>query len=78
MMRSRMQILSDHPKLYRNNDTTPRSEWIHLENKEATDRLWTSMDEAGHINLIVALPGRTHNFGGGGCYLRPRPSRATG
>jgi methionine sulfoxide reductase catalytic subunit len=64
LMRSGVQILSDHPKLYWNDDTTPGSEWIKFGKKKMpTDRLWTSMDEAEHINSIVALPGGHHNLG---------------
>ncbi len=66
LMRSGVQILSDHPKLYWNDDTTPGSEWIKFGKKVMPqDRLWTSMDEAEHINSIVALPGGHHNLGAG-------------
>ena len=64
LMRSGVQILSDHPKLYWNDDTTPGSEWLKFGKKVMPkDRLWTSMDEAEHINSIVALPGGHHNLG---------------
>ena len=64
LMRSGVQILADHPKLYWNDDTTPGSEWIKFGKKVMPkDRLWTSMDEAEHINSIVALPGGHHNLG---------------
>ena len=63
-MRSGVQLLADHPKLYWNDDTTPGSEWIKFgKNVMPKDRLWTSMDEAEHINSIVALPGGHHNLG---------------
>jgi methionine sulfoxide reductase catalytic subunit len=66
LMRSGVQILADHPKLYWNDDTTPGSEWIKFGKKVMPkDRLWTSMDEAEHINSIVALPGGHHNLGAG-------------
>ena len=41
-MRSGVQILADHPKLYWNDDTTPGSEWIKF-GKEGMpqDSLWT-------------------------------------
>jgi len=64
LMRSGVQILADHPKLYWNDDATPGSEWIKFGKKVMPkDRLWTSMDEAEHINSIVALPGGHHNLG---------------
>ncbi len=66
LMRSGLQILSDHPKLYWNDHATPGSEWIKFGNKAMPrDRLWTSMDEAEYINPVVALPGGRHNLGAG-------------
>lgn len=64
LMRSGVQILADHPKLYWNDHTTPGSEWAHFGTKVMPkDRLWTSMDEAEQVNSIVALPGGHHNLG---------------
>lgn len=64
LMRSGVQILMDHPKLYWNDDTAPGTEWIKFGRKVMPrDRLWTSMDEAENINSIVALPGGHHNLG---------------
>ncbi len=64
LMRSGVQILADHPKLYWNDHALPGSEWIKFGKKVMPkDRLWTSMDEAEHINSFVALPGGHHNLG---------------
>lgn len=66
LMRSGVQILSDHPKLYWNDDTTPGSEWLKFGHKKMPkDRLWTSMDEAENVNSVMALPGGHHNLGAG-------------
>jgi hypothetical protein len=66
LMRSGMQILSDHPKLYWNDHAMPGSEWIKFGKKAMPrDHLWTSMDEAEYINPVVALPGGRHNLGAG-------------
>jgi DMSO/TMAO reductase YedYZ molybdopterin-dependent catalytic subunit len=66
LMRSGVQILSDHPKLYWNDDTTPGSEWLKFGHKQMPkDRLWTSMDEAEHVNSVIALPGGHHHLGAG-------------
>jgi DMSO/TMAO reductase YedYZ molybdopterin-dependent catalytic subunit/thiosulfate reductase cytochrome b subunit len=66
LMRSGIQILADHPKLYWNDDTTPGTEWAKFGKKVMpNDRLWTSMDEAEHVNSIIALPGGHHNLGTG-------------
>lgn len=66
LMRSGVQILADHPKLYWNDDTTPGSEWLAFGHKQMPkDRLWTSMDEAENVNSVVALPGGHHHLGAG-------------
>ena len=66
LMRSGVQILADHPKLYWNDDSADGSEWIKFGKKRMPkDRLWTSMDEAEHVNSIIALPGGHHNLGSG-------------
>lgn len=66
LMRSGVQILSDHPKLYWNDDTTPGTEWLKFGHKQMPkDRLWTSMDEAENVNSVIALPGGHHHLGAG-------------
>ncbi|MGD9729261.1 MAG: molybdopterin-dependent oxidoreductase [Nitrospiraceae bacterium] len=66
LMRSGIQILADHPKLYWNDDSVDGSEWMKFGKKRMPkDRLWTSMDEAEHVNSIIALPGGHHNLGTG-------------
>lgn len=64
LMRSGIQILSDHPRLYWNKHCTPGSEWIRFTRKVIPkDRLWTSMDEAVDVSPWIALPGGRHNLG---------------
>jgi methionine sulfoxide reductase catalytic subunit len=66
LIRSGIQILADHPKLYWNDDARPGSEWIKFGKKiMPKERLWTSMDEAETVNGIIALPGGHHNLGAG-------------
>jgi methionine sulfoxide reductase catalytic subunit len=66
LIRSGIQILADHPKLYWNDDARPGSEWIKFGKKTMPkDRLWTSMDEAETVNSVIALPGGHHNLGAG-------------
>src|ERR1041384_8166692 len=66
LIRSGIQILADHPKLYWNDDARPGSEWIKFGKKiMPKDRLWTSMDEAETVNSVIALPGGHHNLGAG-------------
>jgi sulfoxide reductase catalytic subunit YedY len=66
LIRSGIQILADHPKLYWNDDTKDGTEWIKFGKKiMPKDRLWTSMDEAEDVNSVIALPGGHHNLGTG-------------
>ena len=66
LIRSGIQIIADHPKLYWNDDARPGSEWIKFGKKiMPKDRLWTSMDEAETVNSVIALPGGHHNLGAG-------------
>lgn len=66
LIRSGIQILADHPKLYWNDDARPDSEWIKFGKKVMPkDRLWTSMDEAETVSSTIGLPGGHHNLGAG-------------
>lgn len=64
LLRSGLQILADHPKLYWNDDCRPDSEWIRFTKKKLPkDGLWTSMDEAERINPVIGITGGRHNIG---------------
>jgi methionine sulfoxide reductase catalytic subunit len=59
LVRSGLEILSAHPKLYWNDDCTPGSEWLRLTRKrQPVDQLWTSRDEEESFSSWIALPGR--------------------
>ncbi len=58
LMRSGLEILSAHPKLYWNDDCRPESAWLRLSNKRpAPGELWTSHDEETSFPSLIALPG---------------------
>ncbi|MFA7216426.1 MAG: molybdopterin-dependent oxidoreductase [Candidatus Paceibacterota bacterium] len=64
LVRSGLQILADHPKLYWNDDCTPGTEWIKFGKKEIpNDKLWTSHDEVEYINPVLGITGGTHKLG---------------
>lgn len=64
LVRSGIQILSDHPRLYWNKHCTPGSEWIKFTRKVfPQNKEWTSMDEAVDVSPWIALPGGRHNLG---------------
>lgn len=61
LIRSGIEILSAHPKLYTNDKAIDGKEWLKLTKKKMPkDRLWTSMDEEVPFNSFVALPGHSH------------------
>jgi methionine sulfoxide reductase catalytic subunit len=60
-LRSRIEILSAHPKLYTNDDAVEGKEWIKFTKKKMPkDRLWTSTDEMEEFSSWIALPGRSN------------------
>lgn len=63
LIRSGIQILFDHPKLYWTDHTTDDNHWLRFGKKVMPkDKLWTSLDEAEDPGKL-ALPGGTHNLG---------------
>lgn len=63
LIRSGVQILFDHPKLYWTDDTTVDNYWLKFGKKVMPkDKLWTSLDETEDPGKL-ALPGGNHNLG---------------
>ena len=61
IIRSGIEILSAHPKLYLNDKSINETEWVRFTKKKMPkDRLWTSTDEEESFNSVVALPGHSH------------------
>jgi methionine sulfoxide reductase catalytic subunit len=64
LVRSGLQILMDHPRLYWNVHCTPRTEWLRLTPVEVpNDRVWTSKDDSRHLSPWIGLPGYRHTVG---------------
>ncbi len=60
LIRSGVEILSAHPKLYFRDDTTPGKEWLKFTKKKMPkDRPWTTDDEMESFNSAIALPGHS-------------------
>jgi sulfoxide reductase catalytic subunit YedY len=58
LVRSGLEILSAHPKLYWNDECRVGSEWLKFSRKVMpTDRLWTASDEQEPFSSWLALPG---------------------
>ncbi|MGH8024776.1 MAG: cytochrome b/b6 domain-containing protein, partial [Limisphaerales bacterium] len=64
LIRSGLQILFDHPRLYWNIHCTPGSEWLRLTPVKAPfDPHWTSKDDARRLTGWIGLPGGRHTVG---------------
>jgi thiosulfate reductase cytochrome b subunit len=58
LVRSGLQILVEHPRLYWNVHCTPNTEWLRLTSIEVpTDRVWTARDDALWLSPWIGLPG---------------------
>jgi len=64
LIRSGLQILMDHPRLYGNVHCAPGSEWLRLTPVVVPrDRIWTSKDDSRHLSPWIGLPGYRHTVG---------------
>lgn len=64
IIRSGVQILMDHPRLYWNVHCTPGTEWLRLTPVEVPrDRVWTSKDDSRYLSPWIGLPGYRHTVG---------------
>ncbi len=64
IIRSGLQILMDHPRLYWNVHCTPDTEWLRLTPVEVPrDRLYTAKDDARYLTPWIGLPGYRHTIG---------------
>jgi methionine sulfoxide reductase catalytic subunit len=64
LVRSGLQILMDHPRLYWNAHCTPGTEWLRLTPVEVSqDRVWTAKDDSRYLSPWVGLPGYRHTIG---------------
>ncbi|WP_046300519.1 molybdopterin-dependent oxidoreductase [Mycobacterium sp. UM_Kg27] len=58
LLRSGIEILSTHPKLYWHADSAPGTEWARFTRKTMpTDRLYDTLDEEEDYHPLIALPG---------------------
>src|SRR6266511_2084276 len=64
LVRSGLQILADHPRLYWNVHCTPGTEWLRLTPVEVPkDRVWTAKDDSRYLSPWIGLPGYRHTVG---------------
>lgn len=61
LVRSGIEILGAHPKLYWRDHCSPGSEWLRFSRKEMpANELWTAEDETKPLSSWIALPGRNN------------------
>ena len=64
LVRSGLQILADHPRLYWNVHCTPGTEWLRLTSVDVPkDRVWTAKDDSRYLSPWIGLPGYRHTIG---------------
>ncbi len=63
IIRSGIQILADHPRLYWTRDCTPGTDWFRFQRSVPTDRIWTSKDDSVTIPKWLGIPGIRHTIG---------------
>lgn len=64
LIRSGLQMLMDHPRLYWNVHCTPGTEWARFTPIEVPrDRVWTAKDDSRHLSPWLGLPGYRHTIG---------------
>jgi len=63
MIRSGIQILADHPRLYLNPDCTPGSEWFRLLGPVPLNREYHAKEDTVALPGWLGLPGIRHSIG---------------
>ena len=63
IIRSGIQILSDHPRLYWTRHSTPGRDWFRIQKQVPADPLWTAKKDSISLPGQVGLPGIRHSIG---------------
>ena len=63
IIRSGVQILSDHPRLYWTRHSTPGRDWFRVQEPVPSDPLWTAKQDSISLPSQVGLPGLRHSIG---------------
>ncbi|GAA3766335.1 hypothetical protein GCM10022240_18560 [Microbacterium kribbense] len=63
IIRSGVQILTDHPRLYWTRHSTPGSEWFRFQKPVPDDPLWTAKQDSVNVPGWIGLPGLRHSIG---------------
>ncbi len=63
IIRSGVQILSDHPRLYWTRHSTPGRDWFRIQKPVPADPLWTAKNDSISLPGQLGLPGLRHSIG---------------
>ncbi|MGH3676724.1 MAG: molybdopterin-dependent oxidoreductase [Mycobacterium sp.] len=63
IIRSGIQILADHPRLYWTRHSTPGKEWFRIQKAVPADPLWTAKQDSAGLPKHFGLPGLRHSIG---------------
>jgi sulfoxide reductase catalytic subunit YedY len=63
IVRSGLQVLADHPRLYTKVHCTPGREWLRFRGPVPRDRIWTAKEDTITLSPLVGLPGGRHTIG---------------
>jgi sulfoxide reductase catalytic subunit YedY len=63
ILRSGLQILSDHPRLYWTRHSTPGRDWFRIQKPVPSDPLWTAKQDSISLPGQIGLPGLRHSIG---------------
>ncbi|MGB3411202.1 MAG: molybdopterin-dependent oxidoreductase [Microthrixaceae bacterium] len=63
IIRSGIQILADHPRLYWTRHSTPGEDWFRMQQPVPSDPLWTAKQDSIGLPSQVGLPGIRHSIG---------------
>lgn len=63
IIRSGVQILSDHPRLYWTRHSTPGRDWFRIQKPVPADPLWTAKQDSISLPGQFGLPGLRHSIG---------------
>jgi sulfoxide reductase catalytic subunit YedY len=63
IVRSGVQILCDHPRLYWTRHSTPGRDWFRIQKPVPEDPLWTAKQDSIGLPGQVGLPGLRHSIG---------------
>jgi methionine sulfoxide reductase catalytic subunit len=63
IIRSGVQILTDHPRLYWTRHSTPGRDWFRIQNPVPAGPLWTAKQDSISLPGQIGLPGIRHSIG---------------